>query len=255
LVAITFSLHSSWRSSSQFTVHSSQPELLTGFLLAADCKLQTRFLPGCWLQTANCKLPTVSRYSGVMPSKETARVKVVSSRKVFRGPVFSIDSDRVIEPGGIAVRRDTVRHQGSVVVLAVDESRTMPLVLLERQYRYPTAGYLWELPAGRIDEGETALAGAKRELLEETGFTAKRWKRILFFYSSPGFLDETMTIFLARDLVAGQAHPEEDESIVTKFFTLDKLVVMATSGRLRDAKTIAGVLWFAQSRVAGKARH
>jgi ADP-ribose pyrophosphatase len=193
----------------------------------------------------------VGLYIVSMGEKGKSNIKILSSRTAFRGPVFSVATDQVVEPSGVSVRRDTVRHQGSVVVLAVDDTRALPRVLLERQYRYPAGGYLWELPAGRIDEGETALAGAKRELLEETGYTAKRWKRALFFYSSPGFLDETMTIYLARDLVPGQAQPEEDELIVPRFFPLDKLVRMATSGRLRDAKTIAAVLWLAQCYSSG----
>ncbi len=109
--------------------------------------------------------------------------------------------------------RDVIRHSGSVVVLAVDESGMSHRVLLERQYRYAAQQYLWELPAGRIDPGESALAGAKRELIEETGYRAKKWKHALIFYASPGFLDETMTIYLARDLTLGEAQPEADESI------------------------------------------
>ena len=122
-------------------------------------------------------------------------------------------SDRVREPNGAVVRRDVVRHTGSAVILAVDDTGPGPRVLLERQYRYAADDYLWELPAGRVDAGEKALAGAKRELLEETGYRASRWKQALFFYPSPGFLDETMTVYLATGLTAGEAQPEEDESI------------------------------------------
>lgn len=103
---------------------------------------------------------------------------------------------------------------------------------------------MWELPAGRIDAGERELAAAKRELLEETGFTAHKWKKILQFYVSPGFLDETMSIYLAQDLRPGIAQPEEDEKISTRFFPLTEALRMVRKGLIRDAKTISGVLWF-----------
>jgi ADP-ribose pyrophosphatase len=102
---------------------------------------------------------------------------------------------------------------------------------------------MWELPAGRVDPGENNLAAAKRELIEETGFTASRWQRALFFYVSPGFLDESMTVFLARGLKKGTAQPEEDERIAVRFFPLKQAVRMATTGKIVDAKTIASLLW------------
>jgi ADP-ribose pyrophosphatase len=181
-----------------------------------------------------------------MASKRSSKrvAKVISSRVVFRGPVFSVVSDRVLEPGGIRVRRDIIRHSGSVVVLAVDESGREPRVLLERQYRYAAGQYLWELPAGRIDPGESERAGAERELLEETGFAATSWTRALHFYVSPGFLDETMTIYLARGLRKGEAQPEEDEVIGVRFWPLSAALKMIASRRIRDAKTITGLLWF-----------
>ena len=99
------------------------------------------------------------------------------------------------------------------------------------------------MPAGRIDPGETELTGAKRELLEETGFTAKSWKRILKFHASPGFLAETMAVFLARGLKAGTAQPEADEVIAVTFVPLSKALKMVKTGQISDAKTICGVLW------------
>jgi ADP-ribose pyrophosphatase len=183
-------------------------------------------------------------------TKSTARI--ISSRVSYQGPVFSVTTDEVEEPGGVRARRDVIRHSGSIVVLAVDDTANAggkgeARILLERQYRHAAQSMMWELPAGRIDDGETALTAAKRELLEETGYSARQWKRILHFYVSPGFLDETMTIYLARGLTAGEAQPEADERIAVKFFTLSEAKQMALHGRIRDAKTIAGVLWLAQT--------
>jgi ADP-ribose pyrophosphatase len=174
-------------------------------------------------------------------------LKVLSSKTVFKGRVFDVTRDRVQEPNGVTAVREVIRHSGSVVVLAVDDSGPEPRVLLERQYRYAAQDYIIELPAGRIDPGEDALAAGKRELLEETGYTAKRWKRALFFYPSPGFLEETMTIFLARGLKAGKAQPEDDERIDHELLPLSRVTKLILAGKIRDGKTIAGVLWLQEA--------
>src|ERR1700728_5433110 len=193
-----------------------------------------------------------SRSQKPRSSKKT-KVRLLSSRTVYRGPVFTITTDHVQEPGGIRVRRDLIHHSGSVVILAVDESGdqsgSTPRVLLERQYRHAAGDYLWELPAGRIDPGEQELKAAKRELLEETGYTAAKWRRILKFYASPGFVAETMAVFLATGLKAGIAQPEEDEIIHKRLVPLPQAVKMVMRGTIRDAKTISSVLWL-QHRIA-----
>ena len=176
-----------------------------------------------------------------------AKAKIVSSKVTYRGPVFHVTTDHVREPGGVTVRRDVVRHHGSVVVMPVDDRGKEPKVLLARQYRHAANRPMWELSAGRIDEGESALEAAKRELIEETGYRAKKWQKAMFFYVSPGFLDETMTIYVARDLEKGKAEPEEDEVIAVRFFPLSQAVGMATSGKILDAKTIAGILWLSET--------
>ncbi len=172
-----------------------------------------------------------------------SKERILSSRTVYRGPVFSVTTDHVEEPGGVRARRDVIHHSGSVVVLAVDNSTAPPRVLLERQYRHAATDYLWELPAGRIDPGEQELKAAQRELLEETGYTAAKWRRILKFYASPGFVAETMSVFLATGLSAGEAQPEEDEIIYKRMVPLAAAVRMVIRGTIRDAKTISSVLW------------
>lgn len=192
-----------------------------------------------------------SRKSGRKSANNSRKARVLSSRTVYRGPAFWVTTDQVQEPGGVRARRDIVRHSGSVVVLAVDQSRG-PRVLLERQYRHAANSYLWEIPAGRIDPGEKPLPAAKRELLEETGYTAEKWRRILKFYASPGFVAETMSVFLATGLHAGKAQPEADEIITKRLVPLPMAVRMVLSGTIRDAKTISSILWFDHQLRAGR---
>lgn len=176
-------------------------------------------------------------------SHKSKKAKLLSSREMYRGPAFWVTMDHVLEPSGIRGRRDIVRHTGSVVIMPVDETRSEPHVLLVRQYRHAAEQYLWELCAGRIDKGEAELSAAKRELLEETGYSATTWKRILKYYASPGFVAETMSIYLARGLRSGTAQPEEDEAIEVRFFPLSAIVKKIMAGQIQDGKTIAGVLW------------
>jgi ADP-ribose pyrophosphatase len=186
-----------------------------------------------------------------MPRSST-KARLISSRTVYRGPVFTVTTDHVQEPNGVTARRDVIHHSGSVVVLAVDDSAATARVLLERQYRHAASDYLWELPAGRIDPGEKELQAAKRELLEETGYTASQWRRILKFYASPGFVAETMSVFLATGLRAGEAQPEADEVIYKRMVPLPAAVRMVIGGTIRDAKTISSVLWLDHMSRAAK---
>lgn len=176
--------------------------------------------------------------------------KILSKRTVYKGPLFSVAIEQIADPEGHEGRRDIVHHGGSVVILPVDDSGRDPRVLLVRQFRHAAGQYLWELPAGGLDGTETPLEGAKRELLEETGYTSDNWRKALFFWVSPGFLDESMTIYLAEGLKRGKAKPEEDEHITKRLFPIATAVKMAITGRILDAKTIAGILWL-QNRVHG----
>ena len=164
-------------------------------------------------------------------------MKPISSTEITRTPIFRVTFDRAVDPGGFEIRRAIVQHSGSAVMMPVDERGR---ILLVRQYRLPARQYLWELPAGRVDEGESLLKAAKRELAEETGYRAKRWKKIAEFYPSPGFLAEKMTIFLATRLTAGESTPMEDERIETRWFSRRELGEWIRSGKIRDAKTMIG---------------
>jgi ADP-ribose pyrophosphatase len=175
---------------------------------------------------------------------------LLSSETVYQGPLFRVQHDKIIEPGGRQNERDVIRHNGSVVILAVDDSgsKKNPWIVMERQYRHAANQYLWELPAGKIDPGEEPLAGAKRELIEETGYRAKKWSPLVEYYPSPGFLGETMKVFLAEDLRAGEAHPEEDEEIELRLIRLSDVLKMIEKGAILDGKTLSSVLLYERIR-------
>jgi ADP-ribose pyrophosphatase len=167
--------------------------------------------------------------------------QVLSSTTIYEGPVFGIRRDEVIEPSGVRATREVITHPGSVVVLPVlPDGR----ILLIQQYRHATRQYLWELVAGRMDPGETPKIAAARELIEETGFRAKRLRVFLDVFPTPGFLEERMFILLAEGLTAGKAEPEEDEKIVSRPYSRKQVEEMIRGGRIRDAKTVAGILFY-----------
>lgn len=165
----------------------------------------------------------------------------LSSQVIYTGKVFGIRRDEVIEPSGVRTTREMITHPGSVVVLPVlPDGR----VLLIQQYRYAARQYLWELVAGRIDEGETPLQAGERELKEETGYTAKRLKIFLELFPTPGFLEEKMFLLLAEGLTPGEATPEDDEKIISRAYKWKQVEDMLQKKELRDAKTIAGLLYY-----------
>jgi len=173
-------------------------------------------------------------------------MKIISSRLCYRSRLFTVTEDLAVDPDGFQIRRSIVHHPGSAVMMAVDSRRR---VLLVRQYRLPARAMLWELPAGRVDPGETPLRAARRELEEETGYRARRWKKLVSFYASPGYVSERMTVFLAEDLIEGEARPMEDERIHARWFTGPQIRRMIRTGRLVDAKTIAAfLLWDSEKR-------
>ncbi len=174
------------------------------------------------------------------------RATIVSSEVVFECKLFRVLHDKIIEPGGRRNERDVIRHNGSVVILAIDNAKNKrnPWIVIERQYRHAANQYLWELPAGKLDPGEEPLAGAKRELAEETGYRAKKWRPLVEYYASPGFLGESMMVFTAEGLEAGEAHPEEDEEIDFRLVKLKDVLKMIEKGAILDGKTLTSVLLY-----------
>jgi ADP-ribose pyrophosphatase len=172
---------------------------------------------------------------------QSQRAKILKSKVLYKGKVFQLQRDTVIEPGGVKADRDIIVHPGSVVVLPVFPDGR---VLLIRQYRHSVGEFLWELVAGRKEPGESPVAGARRELIEETGYSAKRFRKLMRVVPTPGFVNEWMWVFAAEGLTEGDAQPEEDEKITPRIFTLQQAAKMIERGTLRDAKSICGILYY-----------
>ena len=165
---------------------------------------------------------------------------VLESREIYNGRLIQLKVDRIVEPGGVRAEREVVHHPGSVVILAhAGDGR----VVLVRQYRYPARQSLWELIAGGLEPGESPLAAARRELLEESGYRAGKVRLLLHFFPSPGILTEKMFLVEASELTRAKAQPDPDERIKVGHFTRAQLMKMIESKRIRDAKTLVGLLW------------
>ena len=182
----------------------------------------------------------------LMPALRTeGKAEVLESETAYEGPLFTVRKEKVREPNGHVTHRDVIRHNGSVVILAAQENggkgRKDPLIIMERQYRHAAGQYLWELPAGKIEAGEERLAGAKRELEEETGYAAAKWTELVRYYASPGFLGEWMQIYLAEELTAGTARPEADETLEIYPLLLSQVEELIARGEILDGKTLIGI--------------
>ena len=176
--------------------------------------------------------------------------EVLASEISYHGSLFRVLSEKILEPNGKQVSRDVIRHNGSAGILALDKSKSKkdPLVLIERQFRHAAQQFLYEVPAGKMEAGEDHLEAAKRELLEETGFTAKKWTKLVKYFASPGFLGEWMQVFLAEDLTPGKAQPEEDESFELQFVPLSEMLRLIEAGKILDGKTIISTLYYVRFR-------
>jgi ADP-ribose pyrophosphatase len=186
--------------------------------------------------------------------RRAGKAKLISSKLAYKGKVFNVYTDTLIEPGGHRNVRDVIRHNGSVVILAVDERKNPadPDVIMERQYRHAAGQFMIELPAGTRNAGEAPLAAAKREMIEETGYRAKRWTMLLRYFASPGFLGEWMQIYLARDIRQGEAKLEEDENLEVFRIPLSEAMRLVAEGKIHDGKTLIGLLLYVAARKSGR---
>jgi ADP-ribose pyrophosphatase len=177
----------------------------------------------------------------------------IASRRVYTGRVLNLDVDTVRFPDGSTGELEIVRHSGASAVLPFlsDPAGDDPQILLIKQYRYAAEDFLYELPAGRLDEGEEPLTCAKRELLEETGCTAGSIEPLYTFYTTPGFIDERIHAFIATGLKHGQHEREPDEFMTVETMTLSHALELIKKGEIRDGKT-ALILLYAAGFVAGR---
>ncbi len=189
-------------------------------------------------------MPDTPTAAGVEPGK-------VSSRRIHTGRIVHLDVDTVRFPDGSTGELEIFRHPGAsaVVPFLSDPSGDDPQVLLIRQYRYAGGGYLYEIPAGRLDAGEDPADCARRELQEETGCTAERVERLTTILTTPGFCDEQIHLFLATGLTRGEHQREKDEFLEVETMSLSRALAMVASGEIRDGKTVAGLLYAAGFRL------
>jgi ADP-ribose pyrophosphatase len=171
----------------------------------------------------------------------------LSSRVVYQGRLLHVREDQVRLPDGKTAGREYIVHPGAAVMLAMPDPQS---VIMERQYRYPLREHVYELPAGKVDPGEDALATAKRELLEETGYRARDWRHLLTTYPVVGYANERIEIFLARDLDFVGHALDDGEFLEVFTLPLAEALQWARGGRIKEAKTVLGLL-LAEKVVAG----
>lgn len=175
----------------------------------------------------------------------------INSQRIYTGRVLNLDVDTVRYPDGTSGDLEMIRHPGAAAVVPVlsDETVADPQILLIHQYRYAVNGPVWEVPAGRLDAGETPEACARRELLEETGATAARFDQLTTIYTTPGFTDERIHLFAAWGITISGHRREPDEFLEVRPLVLSRVLGMVRSGEISDAKTMVAVLFFAGFRL------
>jgi ADP-ribose pyrophosphatase len=170
----------------------------------------------------------------------------LAARRVYAGRVLDVDVDTVRFPNGSVGELEMIRHSGASAVVPVLSDDEDPEVLLIRQFRHAAGGPIWEVPAGRLDPGESPDACAHRELIEEAGYQAGRLDRLTTIYTTPGFTDERIHLFVARDLSPMPHDREPDEFIETHRFTLSRALDMVRTGEIVDGKTTVSLLFFSR---------
>ncbi|MCT4606798.1 MAG: NUDIX hydrolase [Marinisporobacter sp.] len=163
----------------------------------------------------------------------------IKSEQIFEGKMINLRVDTVSLPGEKEATREIVEHPGAVAVVPITEDNK---IIMVKQFRKPVERILLEIPAGKIDKGEAPLVCAKRELKEETGYESKDIKFLFSFYTSAGFSNEVIHLYLAKDLVSGEACPDEDEYIELEYMKINELVKMIYDGKIKDSKTIMAIL-------------
>jgi len=166
----------------------------------------------------------------------------VSSRRVYSGKVISVDLDDVRFPDGTIGKLEMVRHPGASAVVPLLDGGKEPQVVLVRQYRYAANGYIYEIPAGRLAPDETPELCASRELQEETGYSATAFRKLTTIYTTPGFTDERIHIFMAEQLSPGASAREPDEFLELYPVPVSEAVEMVRTGKIADAKTCIALL-------------
>jgi ADP-ribose pyrophosphatase len=173
----------------------------------------------------------------------------MSVEVVHVGRRIRVEVNTFRAPDGTAIRRDAIRHPGAVVILPVLDAER---VVLLRNFRFVVGDTLWEVPAGTVEPNEPLATCAARELLEETGYRAARWRSLGFLYASPGVLDEKLHLFVAEELTPGPAKPEPDEQLEPVVLRLDDAVGMCLDGTIRDAKTVTALLLWERMARGGR---
>ena len=174
-----------------------------------------------------------------------------SSRRVYDGRVINVDIDMVEFPNGSVGELEMVRHPGAsaVVPFLTDPQGDDPQILLIKQFRHAAESFIYEIPAGKLDGDEPPIDCARRELREETGCTASRMEHVYTFYTTPGFTDERIHVFMASGLVRGEAAHETDEFMTVETVTLSQALELVKKGELVDAKTALALLFVAGFRL------